>query len=113
MLRPILAGLALASFAVAATAHDPDGIWDYWFLKQRNMRGASCCELSHAHILKDEDWRNGRKHYQVRVGDRWFDIKDWQMLKPAEPNPTGKAILWYNDQVGNFVVYCFTPSHEI
>ena len=52
MLRPILAGLALACFAVAASAHDPEGIWDYWFLMQRNMRGVSCCDVSHAHILK-------------------------------------------------------------
>jgi hypothetical protein len=112
MLRPTLVGVALASVAFAAAAHDPDGIWDYWFLLQRNMRGASCCDGSHAHVLKEEDWKNGGTHYQVRIGGRWYDIEDWQMLKPAGPNPTGKAILWYNDISGNFVIYCFTPSHE-
>jgi hypothetical protein len=112
MVRVLLLGIAAAFVALTASAHDPEGKWDYWFLLQRNMRGASCCDGSHAHILTDEDWRNNGKHYQVRVGDRWYDIKDWQMLKPADPNPTSKAILWYGGQGDGFIIYCFTPSHE-
>jgi len=61
----------------------------------------------------DEDWRNGGKHYQVRLHDRWHDVEDWQMLRPAAPNPTGKAILWYNHIGGTFLIYCFTPSQEM
>ena len=111
--RALLAGTAAAFVALSATAHDPEGKSDYWMFLQRNMRGASCCDISHAHFLKEEDWKNGGKHYQVRVGDRWYDIEDWQMLKPADPNPTGKAILWYSgDAEGYVIIFCFTPSHE-
>jgi hypothetical protein len=113
MLRTIMLSMALTLVALAAIAHDPEGRWDYWFLVQKNMRGAPCCDVSHAHILKDEDWKNGGNHYQVRVIDRWYAIEDWQMLKPVEPNPTGNAILWYNDIAGNFLIYCFTPSREM
>jgi hypothetical protein len=78
------------------------------------VRGASCCDLSHAHFVEDEDWRNGGAHYQVRIKDRWHNVQDWQMLQPSTPNPTGKAILWYNEigGGGNFLIFCFTPSHE-
>jgi hypothetical protein len=112
MVRAIVAGLAAAFVAFTAGAHDPEGKSDYWFLLQRNMRGASCCDGTHAHILKDEYWKNGGKNYQVRIGDRWYTIEDWQMLKPAGPNPTGNAILWYSNIQGSLVIYCFTPSHE-
>jgi len=115
MIRAIVAGIALAlfAFALAARAHDPDGKWDDWFVAQKNIRGASCCDLSHAHFVKDEDWRTASKHYQVRIRDRWHDVQDWQMLQPATPNPTGKAILWYNEIGENFLIYCFTPSQEM
>ena len=112
MVRAIMAGVAAALVALGATAHDPEEKSDYWFLLQRNMRGASCCDGTHAHILKDEDWKNGGKNYQVRIGDRWYTIEDWQMLKPASPNSTGKAILWYGNLGDDFFIYCFTPSHE-
>jgi hypothetical protein len=55
MLRAIMLSMAITLVALVASAHDPEGRWDYWFLIQRNMRGASCCDRSHAHILKDED----------------------------------------------------------
>ena len=105
--------LALVAFAITARAHDPDGKWDDWFVAQKNIRGASCCDLSHAHFVKDEDWRNGGKHYQVRVHEHWHDVEDWQMLQPSTANPTGKAILWYNDADGKFLICCFTPSREM
>jgi len=106
--------LAIGIIAIPASAHDPQGVWDDWFIAQRNKRGASCCELSHAHILSDDDWKVSGKSYQVRVGDRWYGIKDWQLLKPARPNPTGKAILWYDHPVGEpgVEILCFTPSQE-
>jgi hypothetical protein len=114
MIRAVMAAIILATvaFAISARAHDPDGKWNDWFGRQKNVRGASCCALSHAHFVRDEDWRNGGKHYQVRINDRWHDVEDWQMLQPAAPNPTGKAILWYNDIGGNLLIYCFTPSRE-
>jgi hypothetical protein len=112
VVRAIVASIAGVFLALTASAHDPEGRWDDWFVLQRNMRGGSCCNVSHAHYLKDEDWRNGDRHYQVRIKDRWYDIEDWQMLKPADPNPTGHAVLWYNDIGGTFLIYCFTPSRE-
>ena len=76
--------------AIGEQAHDPDGKWDEWFLLRRNLRGASCCDISHAHYLNEGDWRSDGNHYQVKVGDRWRDVQDWQMLKRAEPNRTGR-----------------------
>src|SRR5438309_11126651 len=59
VVRAIVAGIAGVFLALTASAHDPERGWDDWFVLQRNMRGGSCCNLSHAHYLKDEDWRNG------------------------------------------------------
>ena len=116
MIRGIVAGitLILVALAISARAHDPYGRWEDWFLVQKNMRGASCCDISHAHYLQEKDWRSDGEHYQVRVFDQWFDIEDWQMLKRVQPNPTGRAILWYSPPLdeGGFLILCFTPSHE-
>jgi len=109
-----MAWLALAIVAMPARAHDPDGAWNWWFLMQRNTRGTSCCNGSDAHFLNDDDWRISGKRYQVRVGGQWLDVEDWQLLKPVQPNPTGKAIIWYGDpeHEPGFYVRCFTPSQE-
>jgi len=113
MWRPFMACLALA-IAIPASAHDPAGIWDDWFVAQRNKRGVSCCELSHAHVLNDDEWTISGKRYQVRFNGQWFAIEDWQLLRLAQPNPTGKAILWYLNPTAEpgFYITCFTPSQE-
>jgi len=114
MWRALMASLALALFISPTKAHDPDGVWNWWFMLQKNTRGASCCNGSDARFLKDDDWRISGKRYQVRIGGQWVDVEDWQLLKPAQPNPTGKAIIWYSDpehELG-FYIRCFTPSQE-
>ena len=110
----LMASLALALFVSLADAHDPDGAWNWWFMLQKNTRGASCCNGSDARFLKDDDWRISGKRYQVRIGGQWVDVEDWQLLKPAPPNPTGKAIIWYGDPEYEPGLYirCFTPSQE-
>jgi len=112
--RPLLACLALALFGSPADAHDPDGAWNWWFVLQRNTLGTSCCNGSDAHFLNDDDWRISGKRYQVRISGQWLDVQDWQLLKPAQPNPTGKAIIWYGDpkHEPGFYIRCFTPSQE-
>ena len=114
MWRLLIGSLALAFAVIPANAHDPEGVWDDWFELQRNKHGASCCELSHAHFVNDGDWKISGQRYQVRVGELWYSIEDWQLLKPARPNPTGKAILWYHDPSAEWGLYilCFTPSHQ-
>ena len=114
MWRLLMASLALALVVSPADGHDPDGAWNWWFVLQRNMRGNSCCNGSDARFLSDDDWRISDKHYQVRIGGQWLDVEDWQLLKPAQSNPTGKAIIWYGDpehELG-FYIRCFTPSQE-
>jgi len=78
------------------------------------MRGASCCNGSDARFVSDDDWRISGNLYQVRIGSKWFDIEDWQLLKPVPPNPTGRAIIWHSNPEfeGGFYIRCFTPSHE-
>lgn len=114
MWRPLISCLVLAFVVIPASAHDPAGIWDDWFVAQRNKRGVSCCELSHAHVLNDDEWTISGKRYQVRFKGQWFAIEDWQLLRPAQPNPTGKAILWYLNPTAEpgFYITCFTPSQE-
>lgn len=114
MRRLLIGGLALALVVIPADAHDPGGIWNGWFMLQRNMRGTSCCTGVDAHILSDDDWRIRGKRYQVNIGGKWLDIEDWQLLKPTHPNPTGKAIIWYSNPEfeGGVYIRCFTPSHE-
>ena len=113
MPRTIMTGIAVVFIGLAANAHDSEGKWDAWFARQNNMRGGSCCKLSHAHVIQDEDWKTwGKDDYEVRINDRWYIVEEWQMLKPADPNPTGHAILWY-DNIGGFInIYCFIPSWE-
>ena len=114
MWRPLKASLVLAIFVIPADAHDPDGVWDWWFTQQRNVRGTSCCNGSDALILSNDDWRIRGKRYQVQIRGKWLDIEDWQLLKPVQPNPTGKAIIWRSNPEfeGGFYIRCFTPSHE-
>ena len=109
--------LSLAALVAPASAHHPDGISDDWFIHQRNQDGSRCCDLSHVHILDDEDWKISNAQYQVWVGGQWHVIEDRQLLKPAQPNPTGKAILWIthpqsHPNAPDFYNICFTPSHE-
>jgi hypothetical protein len=117
MRRPLTTCFALSLSIIPASAHDPNGVYDDWFVQQRNKHGTSCCDLSHAHVLKDDDWHIRDKRYQVRVGDRWLNIEDWHLLRRGEPNPTGKAILWFNEigyEAGGLQIqlFCFTPSQE-
>ena len=114
MWRPLLACLALAFFVSPADAHDPDGAWNWWLMLQKNVRGTSCCNGSDARFLSDDDWRIEGKRYQVQIRGKWLDIEDWQLLKPVQPNPTGKAIIWYSNPEfeAGFFIRCFTPSHE-
>ena len=109
-----MASLALALFVSLADAHDPDGAWNWWFMLQKNTRGASCCNGSDARFLKDDDWRISGKRYQVRIGGQWVDVEEWQLLRPAPPNPTGKAMIWCGDPEYEPGLYirCFTPSQE-
>jgi hypothetical protein len=80
---------------------------------QKNTRGTSCCNGSDARFLNDDDWRISGKRYQVRIGGQWLEVEEWQLL-PTHPNPTGKAIIWYNDpqHEPGFYIRCFTPSQE-
>src|SRR4051812_16262061 len=82
---------------IPADAHDPDGTWNWWLMLQKNVRGNSCCNGSDALLLSDDDWRIRGQRYQVHIANRWLDIEDWQLLKPVQPNPTGKAIIWYSN----------------
>src|SRR5262249_38521049 len=95
MIRGIVAAITLAVFAlaIAARAHDPYGRGGDWFLVPKNMRGASCCDISHAHYLQEEDWRSDGEHYQVRVFDQWFDIEDWQDGSLQKPRGFGGFVI--------------------
>ena len=59
MIRAIVAWITLALFAPAIRAR-PRPLWQVGRLVpcSKNMPGASCCDISHAHYLQEKDWRS-------------------------------------------------------
>jgi hypothetical protein len=94
-------------------AHDPSHQYTDWFKKQRNQGGYVCCDGSDAHYLGSDEWTRLKGNYRVRIRGIWFDVEDSQMLRPdGGSNPTGNAILWYNQTEFGFNIRCFTPQYE-
>ena len=111
--------VVLCIFAFQAWGHDathPE--WDAWFVRQHNMRGTSCCDLSHAHYVKDGDWGIAGQHYWVIVEGNRYVLDDEQVVrtKPDDPNPTERALVWYAKNTNAYnkeehtYIYCFLPS---
>ena len=68
---------------------------------------------SDAHYLGPDEWVSATSNYSVQLKGIWFDVEDRQMLRPdGGPNPTGKAIAWYNTTEFGFNIRCFIPQFE-
>ena len=112
MLRSTLIAIALL-IANTAAAHDPVNKYTEWFVKQYNRQGGLCCSGHDAYYLGEDEWKTGRKNYSILLNGQWIDVDDNKVLsKGGGPNPTGKAIVWYDVTEYGITVRCFTTGLE-
>jgi len=114
-----------------------------WLERQRNVNNGSCCSNSDGHMLDDNQFRvvggppdsrgdmTGRFHpdpnpdgtgvaYEVNINGHWLPVIYSMIVRQwdADPNPTGKAIVWYSfdstertDANPDGVrIWCFAPG---
>jgi hypothetical protein len=83
-----------------------DSPYREWFNQQRNGWGWLCCDRSDAHPVYDAYIKQGKWHVPIRGRD--YEIEPHQLLNG--PNPTGHAVIWYDD-FGDYVwINCFAPG---
>ena len=117
--------LLLAALPVITAKADPPGNIDIdpalhaWFERQHNLRGGWCCNLGDGHIIEDTEWKTSESGYQVLIAGKWYKVdSDTLRRSDGDPNPTGKAIVWYRgygNRDGDFAwvtIYCFAPGTE-
>lgn len=121
-MKALLALLLLIAFAIPGSARppfgsDPTSPTAQWFARQHNQRGGSCCGEADGHRLDDNQWRiagtGAATHYEVFFDDEWHVVDDWMLRQDAnDPNPTGKAVVWYGPGGGysKIQIFCFTPG---
>ena len=100
--------------AGSAAAHDPVNQHTEWFVKQYNKHGAICCAGHDAYYLDPDEWKIDKQNYYVLLSGRWIEVDDSKMRDPrvGGPNPTGRAIVWYDVNEYGIGVRCFTTGHE-
>lgn len=117
---------AIAAFAVLATvagAHAGDkgghigapADIKTWIGGLADRNGANCCSDADGVRPQEVDWDMGKKHYRVRVHDRWIDVPDVAVVHG--PNYLGHAVVWIYEElllddagVDFPYVRCFLPG---
>ena len=108
--------LLLVMMGVCAKAAPPPGTdmdskMHLWFEMQHNIKGSWCCNLGDGHVLEENEWRAKNGYFQVMISGQWRDIEHWMWRDPkGGPNPTGKAIVWFQYTQWGLQIYCFTPG---
>ena len=107
------------TFAIAmlitssAAAHDPVNQHTGWFVKQYNKQGAMCCTGHDAYYLEPDEWKIEKQKYRILLNGQWVEVDDSKVRSPVGgPNPTGRAIVWYDVNEYGIAVRCFTTGHE-
>ena len=93
-----------------------DPVLHAWFERQHSRDGALCCDVADGYLVDDDDWRHSQdgQHYEVKIRGGWRTIQSRWLRRTDEPNPTGKAIVWYRfspDEAG-LSISCFAPGYE-
>jgi len=114
MVAALAIATACGAFASPPPGTDLNSAIHKWFEEQHvpsgdPQAGMSCCSYSDGHILEEEDWRIRDQHYEIRVGEGWYRVRDTQVL--STNNPTGKPVAWYNKYSSGVVIFCFTPGY--
>jgi len=102
-----------AGLAYAAPPPNPDPELHRWFETQHSVTGAWCCDVADGFILADKDWHQAGDHYEVRIDGAWRPVPPDALRDPhGGPNPTGAAIVWYRESLGDVRIFCFAPGFE-
>jgi hypothetical protein len=83
-----------------------DSPYREWYQQQHDRVGWSCCGLGDAHPVYDAYIKQGKWHVPVRGRD--YEIELHQLL--SGPNPTGHAVIWYEDYDDYVIINCFAPG---
>jgi hypothetical protein len=113
----VAASVVLALSAPLALAQDPTGKYANspnaeWFARQHNAQGGYCCSGADAHLYYGAYTINGDGSITMPLEDGTkLTIEPGKVLpfNPADPNPTGTAVLWYNGvltSVESVNLYC-------
>jgi hypothetical protein len=103
-------GLGAAMMVGTAFAHDSPNnpVDDAWLKEQRNAAGHVCCIGDDVLPAKDIQWDANGKHYRVKVGEEWLDVKPWALVRG--PNRTGRMLVWLGNAESSPYVRCFMPG---
>jgi hypothetical protein len=115
--RAVVAAVTIAALAFpsafAAPPPNADPRLHAWFERQHSIAGAWCCNISDGHLLGDTDWKTVGSGYAVRIKGVWYAVPASAIRDPGGgPNPTGRAIVWYNEWTGGVKIWCFSPGWE-
>jgi hypothetical protein len=99
-----------------ANAHIPGHEeWNDVLSASKNQYNGQCCGLGDANLVEFDDWqRTIDGNYAVYLLGQWRRIEPWQ-ITINQVNPTGKAIVWYDVDLGEdgavvrVIIYCFKP----
>lgn len=117
-MKGLAAAALLTLFSSNVRSAPPPGIainpeLHAWFERQHNLNNGWCCNLADGHILEEEEWRVVGNNYEVFIRNQWVKI-DSELLRRdplSDPNPTGKAIVWYAILGENRLqIYCFASG---
>jgi hypothetical protein len=103
-----LAAIFLAVLSTPALALPPGGVYPneaehlWWECHVQPITKIGCCRASDGHVLRDDEWRaieslHGGRHYQVRVGAKWFDVPprlSSTTFAAAGPSQTERTARW-------------------
>lgn len=78
-----------------------------WLGRQHDTRNGYCCDGSDAFVYDGEYTINGDGSVSLPLPDGTRQVIDaYKVLpyRPTDPNPTGGAVWWHNEQ---YHTYCF------
>ena len=115
---PIIAATVMRTAGILVTffggvvapvfAHDPGHPeLNTWFDNLRSSKGL-CCSFADGFAVSDVDWESKGGHYRVRLENNGIDVPDDALI--AEPNRTGRTMVWPLWVDGKVFIRCFIPG---
>jgi hypothetical protein len=95
---------AMAAPPQGTDLRSPEHLW--WECQRTPGTEKKCCAEADGHNLSDSEWRQSSIGYEVRVGDRWFNVPPEAVIPGAgqcgpEANVEhrSEAKVWYGRQL--------------
>jgi hypothetical protein len=131
-----LAAIFLAVLSTPALALPPAGVYPneaehlWWECHVQPITKIGCCRASDGHVLRDDEWwaiesLHGGRHYQVRVGAKWFDVPAQAVINDfrrcgAEPNRAHRTMAkvwyapsWHDHTIVDIEIRCFIAGNDV